>query len=135
MTMEIPVRSQNASLNLTPLVDMVFLLLMFFLLTTQFIEEDGIGVRLPTAARSMDTEQDRVTVVLTSRGEVYLKGEPLQTEELAPRLRELMGRNATVILKGDRQAQLQQAVAVMEQARLAGAARIVVATEQEIPFP
>jgi len=41
--MDIPVRTQHASLNLTPLVDMVFLLLMFFLLTTQFIEKDGIG--------------------------------------------------------------------------------------------
>jgi len=133
--MDIPVRTQHASLNLTPLVDMVFLLLMFFLLTTQFIEEDGIGVRLPTAASPMDTGQDRVTVVLTSQGEVYLKGAPLHTDDLAPRLRELIGRNTTVILKGDRKARLQQAVAVMEQAKLAGAARIVVATEQEIPSP
>ena len=133
--MEIPVRTQHASLNLTPLVDMVFLLLMFFLLTTQFIEEDGIGVRLPTAASAMNTEQKRVTVVLTSAGGVYLKGKPLRTADLAPRLRELIGRDTTVILKGDREAQLQQAVSVMEQARLAGAARIVVATEQEVKSP
>lgn len=133
--MDIPVRSQHASLNLTPLVDMVFLLLMFFLLTTQFIEEDGIGVRLPTAASSMDIDQERVTLVLTSRGEVYLKGELLRIEELAPRLRQLVGPDTTLILKGDRQAQLQQAVSVMEQAGFAGAARIVVATEQEIPSP
>jgi biopolymer transport protein ExbD len=133
--MDIPVRTQHSSLNLTPLVDMVFLLLMFFLLTTQFIEEDGIGVRLPTAASSMETEQDRITVVLTSRNEIYLQGQSLHKEELAARLRELIGPDTTVILKGDRQAQLQQAVSVMEQARLAGAARIVVATEQEVPSP
>jgi len=58
--MDIPVRTQHASLNLTPLIDMVFLLLMFFLLTTQFIEEDGIGVRLPTAASPIEQEPDRV---------------------------------------------------------------------------
>ncbi len=131
--MEIPVRTQQASLNLTPLVDMVFLLLMFFLLTTQFIEEDGIGVRLPTATSSMDTEQKRVTVVLTSHGEIHLQGQPLQKENLAARLRELIGPDTTVVLKGDKEAQLQQAVSVMEQAKLAGAARIVVATEQDIP--
>ena len=131
--MDIPVRTQHASLNLTPLIDMVFLLLMFFLLTTQFIEEDGIGVRLPAAASCIDTEQKRVTVVLTSQGKVYLKGQPLQKEDLAPRLRELIGPETTVILKGDKEAQLQQAVSIMEQAKLAGAARIVVATEQEIP--
>jgi biopolymer transport protein ExbD len=131
--MEIPVRNQQASLNLTPLVDMVFLLLMFFLLTTQFIEEDGIGVRLPTAASTMDTEQERITVVLSSEGDVYLQGRRLQTADLARRLRDLIGPDTTVILKGDREAQLQQAVSILEQAKLAGAARIVVATEQEVP--
>jgi biopolymer transport protein ExbD len=133
--MDIPVRTQQASLNLTPLVDMVFLLLMFFLLTTQFIEEDGIGVKLPTAASSMETEPDQVTVILTAPGEMYLEGQRLTEIELAPRLRELMGQDTTVILRGDRAVQLQHAITVMEQAKLAGAARIVVATEQEVPAP
>jgi biopolymer transport protein ExbD len=133
--MDIPVRSQHASLNLTPLVDMVFLLLMFFLLTTQFIEEDGIGVKLPTAASLMETEPDQVTVILTAPGEMYLEGQRLTEIELAPRLRKLMGQDTTVMLRGDRSVQLQHAITVMEQAKLAGAARIVVATEQEVPVP
>lgn len=133
--MDIPVRSQNASLNLTPLVDMVFLLLMFFLLTTQFIEEDGIGVRLPTADSALNREQDHITVVVTAAGDLYLEGQRLPVADLAPRLRELIGQNTTVMLRGDREVQLQKAVAVMEQAKLAGAARIMVATEQEIPTP
>jgi biopolymer transport protein ExbD len=131
--MDIPVRSQNASLNLTPLVDMVFLLLMFFLLTTQFIEEDGIGVRLPTAGSTLDQEQNKVSVVLTAEGDLYCEGQRLNETELAPRLRELIIQDTTVELRGDREVPLQQAITVMEQAKLAGAARIVIATEQEFP--
>jgi biopolymer transport protein ExbD len=131
--MEIPVRTQHASLNLTPLVDMVFLLLMFFLLTTQFIEEDGIGVRLPTADSRMDSTPDHVTIVVDARGDLYLEGQRLNEAELSPRLRELIGPQTTVMLRGDREVQLQKAITIMEQAKLAGADRIVIATEQEIP--
>ena len=129
--MDIPVRSQGTVLNLTPLIDIVFLLLVFFLLTTQFIEEDGIGVRLPTAASAVNRERDEVAVVVTGQGILYLEGQRLSLEDLASRLRDLIGRDTTVVLRGDREVSLQKAVAVMEQAKLAGAARIVVATEQE----
>jgi biopolymer transport protein ExbD len=106
-------------------------LLVFFLLTTQFIEEDGIGVRLPTAASAVNRERDEVAVVVTETGDLYLEGKRLSLEDLAPRLRELIGGDTTVVLRGDREVPLQKAVSVMEQAKLAGAVRIVVATEQE----
>ena len=133
--MDIPVRSQGTVLNLTPLIDIVFLLLIFFLLTTQFIEEDGIGVRLPTAASAVDRERDELAVVVTSAGELVFEGQRLSMTELGPRLRDLLGRDTTIVLRGDREVHLQQVVSVMEQAKLAGAARIVVATEQEVPTP
>ncbi|WP_225073309.1 biopolymer transporter ExbD [Desulfuromonas sp. CSMB_57] len=133
--MDIPVRSQGTVLNLTPLIDIVFLLLIFFLLTTQFIEEDGIGVRLPTAASAVDRERDELAVVVTAEGDLFVEGQRLSMTELGPRLRDLMGRDTTIVLRGDREVHLQQVVSVMEQAKLAGAARIVVATEQEVPTP
>lgn len=133
--MDIPVRSQGTVLNLTPLIDIVFLLLIFFLLTTQFIEEDGIGVRLPTAASAVDRERDELAVVVTAEGDLFVEGQRLSMAELGLRLRDLMGRDTTIVLRGDREVHLQQVVSVMEQAKLAGAARIVVATEQEVPTP
>jgi len=133
--MDIPVRSQGTVLNLTPLIDIVFLLLIFFLLTTQFIEEDGIGVRLPTAASAVDRERDELAVVVAAEGDLFVEGQRLSMTELGPRLRDLMGRDTTIVLRGDREVHLQQVVSVMEQAKLAGAARIVVATEQEVPTP
>lgn len=129
--MDIPVRSQHASLNLTPLLDMVFLLLMFFFLTTQFIQEDGIGVQLPTASQATQQDSDHITVSLTAQGDLYLEGQILEEKDLGLRLRDLISSDTTVVLRADRNVRLQKAVGVMEQARRAGAARIVVATGQE----
>jgi biopolymer transport protein ExbD len=129
--MDIPVRSQHASLNLTPLLDMVFLLLMFFFLTTQFIQDDGINMRLPEASSAMEQDRDHITVSLTAQGDMYLNGQPLAMDDLEPGLRALMGSNTTVVLRADRSVHLQNAVGIMEQAQRAGASRIMVATDQE----
>ncbi len=129
--MDIPVRSQGSELSLVPLIDIVFLLLVYFLLTSQFIEEDGIGVQLPTAATIIDRQRDEVAVIITAEGTLYLGSQQLAMGELGPRLREIIGPDTTIVLRGDRSVPLQKAVFVMEQAKLAGAARIVVATEQD----
>jgi biopolymer transport protein ExbD len=129
--MDIPVRSQSTGLNLTPLIDIVFLLLVFFLLTTHFIEEDGIGVRLPAAASMTTRDRDEVAVAITRDGELFVEGRMLPLAGLLEKLRPMLGADTTVVIRGDRDVPLQTAVSVMEQAKQAGASRIVVATMEE----
>jgi biopolymer transport protein ExbD len=129
--MDIPVRSKDNGLNLTPLIDIVFLLLVFFLLTTHFIEEDGIGVRLPSASSVTSRDRNEVAVAITSEGDLFVGGERLQLEGLAAKLRTVIRNDTTVIIRGDRDVNLQLAVSVMETAKKAGAERLVVATLQE----
>ncbi|MEZ4598331.1 MAG: biopolymer transporter ExbD [Syntrophotaleaceae bacterium] len=129
--MDIPVRSKNNELNLTPLIDIVFLLLVFFLLTTHFIEEDGIGVRLPSASSVTTRDRNEVAVAITRDGDLFVGGERLRLEGLAAKLRTVIRDDTTVIIRGDRDVNLQLAVSVMEMAKKAGAERLVVATLQE----
>ena len=125
----IPVRPKASGFNLTPMIDMVFLLLVYFLLTTNFIEEEGIGVRLPSAASRAAHDPHEIAVVLTRDGDAFLAGERVPLEALAGRFRQLIsGDDTTVVVRGDREAALQSCVTVMEAAKTAGAARIVVAT-------
>lgn len=133
--MDIPVRSQTTGLNLTPLIDIVFLLLVFFLLTTHFIEEDGIGVRLPSAASTTTRERNDIALAITRDGRLFLAGELLPLADLEGRLRGMLTANTTVVIRGDREVPLQTAVSVMEQAKKAGAAKIVVATLNETNSP
>jgi len=128
----IPVRAKAVGLNMTPLIDMVFLLLVYFLLTAHFIEEEGIGVRLPTAASKVQREDREVAVALSREGVVFLDGAAVGPEELEDRLRRAAQEGeTTVVVRGDRDVALQAVVTVMEAAKKAGAARIVVATLHE----
>jgi biopolymer transport protein ExbD len=129
--MDIPVRNKTNGLNLTPLIDIVFLLLVFFLLTTHFIEEDGIGVRLPSAASVTTRDRNEVAVAITRDGDLFVEGERLGLDALAEKLRPMIKDDTTVVIRGDRDVPLQTAVSVMETSKKAGAARLVVATLQE----
>lgn len=129
--MEIPVRSQTTGLNLTPLIDIVFLLLVFFLLTTHFIEEDGIGVRLPSAASTTVREKDEVAVAITRDGRYFIAGQQLPLARVEETLRGRLKPDTIVVIRGDRDVPLQTAVSVMERVKKAGASRIVVATLEE----
>jgi biopolymer transport protein ExbD len=129
--MDIPVRNKTNGLNLTPLIDIVFLLLVFFLLTTHFIEEDGIGVRLPSAASVTPRDRNEVAVAITRDGDLFVEGQRLRLDALAEKLRGLIRDDTTVVIRGDRDVPLQTAVSVMETAKKTGAARLVVATVQE----
>jgi len=129
--MDIPVRSKSTGLNLTPLIDIVFLLLVFFLLTTQFIEEDGIGVKLPSSNSVANRDRDEVAIAITRQGDLFVKGQRLPLASLTAKLEEVLGADTTVVVRGDREVALQTLVSVMEKAKQAGAARLVVATLQE----
>ncbi len=129
--MDIPVRTKSTGLNLTPLIDIVFLLLVFFLLTTQFIEEDGIGVKLPSSNSVTTRDRDEVAVAITRQGDLYVNGQRLPLAELTAKLADMLGSDTTVVVRGDREVALQTLVSVMEKAKQAGAARLVVATLQE----
>lgn len=129
--MDIPVRSKSTGLNLTPLIDIVFLLLVFFLLTTQFIEEDGIGVKLPSSNSVTTRDRDEVAIAITKKGDLFVKGQRLPLASLTTKLEEVLGADTTVVVRGDREVALQTLVSVMEKAKQAGAARLVVATLQE----
>jgi biopolymer transport protein ExbD len=129
--MDIPVRSKSTGLNLTPLIDIVFLLLVFFLLTTQFIEEDGIGVKLPSSNSFTTRDRDEVAIAITPQGDLFVQGQRLPLSGLTAKLEEVLGADTTVVVRGDRDVALQTLVSVMEKAKAAGAARLVVATLQE----
>jgi biopolymer transport protein ExbD len=129
--MDIPVRNKTNGLNLTPLIDIVFLLLVFFLLTTHFIEEDGIGVRLPSAASVTTRDRNEVAVAITREGDLFVEGQRLGLDGLAEKLGTMIKDDTTIVIRGDRDVPLQTAVSVMETAKKAGASRLVVATIQE----
>ncbi|MBW2039262.1 MAG: biopolymer transporter ExbD [Deltaproteobacteria bacterium] len=123
----------GAEVPLTPLIDMVFLLIIFFLLTTRFITEEGISVKLPQADSTTPQTQKEITVYVSKEGRVFIGNRELTLHQLHYELRSLIGtdRDKLVVIKADRNVILNKAVKVMDVAKTAGAARLCIATKKE----
>ncbi len=126
-------RRSNVVLNLTPLIDIVFLLLVFFMLTAHFIEDQVIDITLPKAKSSatIDQQDEYVEVVLTPHGELLVAGEPVVPEDLEQTLRGALHAPGKrfVRLRGDQESNFGMAVHVIDAARGAGAESLNILTE------
>ncbi len=117
---------------LTSLIDIVFLLLVYFLLTTNFIVNEGIDIKLPQAEASRPQTRQEITIYVDARGRVHLENREMALNQLFKRLQAMIGgdRDRLVIIKADRTVELNKAVAVMDVAKAAGAGRLCLATEK-----
>ena len=94
----------SGDINITPLIDMVFLLLIFFLLTSSFIIDRGIKINLPKAISSETSHDKRITVAINSSGAIYVDQEPVSIEALLDKLKNTYPEKntKTVYLKADK---------------------------------
>jgi len=118
---------------LTSLIDIVFLLLIYFMLTTNFMVEEGIKIKLPQAKAAAPQTEEVLTVYVDQQGRAYLGTEELSLSRLFDRLKEKIGskENKLVVIRADRAVILNKAVKVMDIAKAAGAGRLCLATEKE----
>ncbi len=125
-------RRRKALINVTSLIDVVFLLLIFFVVTSTFLERPGIDLSLPEAGSSA-SEVAEVSVRIAADGGLYVDASPVTpdelTEVLEARLRE--AGTTEVTLEADRRVPHGRVVAAMDAARKAGATGLVVATRPE----
>jgi len=117
---------------LTSLIDIVFLLLIYFLLTTNFMVDEGIDVKLPQAEASRPQTRTEITVYVDAEGRAFLENIEMSLGELFKRLQELIGNapDQMVLIKAERSVVLNKAVQVMDVAKAAGAGRLCLATEK-----
>ena len=117
---------------LTSLIDIVFMLLIYFLLTTNFMVEQGIEVNLPDAKASAPQTRQEITVYIDQAGMVYLGKQPVGFNDLFDRLQERIRENPEqlVVIKADGDILLDRAVQVMDIAQAAGAKKLFLATEK-----
>ena len=116
----------------TSLIDIVFLLLIYFLLTTNFMVDEGIKIKLPKANATSPQTQKEITIVVDKQSKAFLENQEVPLNELFTVLKErLQGKqDGLVVIKADRAIILNKAVRVMDVAKAAGAGRLVLATEK-----
>jgi biopolymer transport protein ExbD len=120
-----------AEINITPLTDVFLVLLIIFMITSSVISQQGKQVSLPEGEVS-DTTPEGVTVTIGADSQIQVNDLTVSAEQLPAALKEAIdaSRDKTVVLRGDRQVILGQAVYVLDQAQLAGATGFAIATQR-----
>ena len=124
----------GASIDMTPLIDVVFILVLFFMVTTTFDDEGGIDMDLPEAVTTEPMEQPtRIVVSIDSQGGFFLDGQPMSDKtmelQLTARLKKASKEDALVV-EADRQANHGAVVRVMDVARSVGINRLGISTKE-----
>ena len=119
-----------ANINMTPLIDMVFILLIFFLVTSSFTKESGIEVSRPTAESSQRQETASIIVGVNKEGDIWLDNQRIDIRSVRAMIESLHAQNpeGTVIIMSDKDARMGIAVQVLDQVRLAGVTNVAIAT-------
>ncbi len=125
-------KSEPAGVDMGPLLDMVFILLIFFVITTNFNRQTGVEVQKPKAQSSVSQGQKVITVGITKEGTIHIHGRQVTGDGLARILsREIAKRpEATVVIVGDRGATLGRSVEVMDLCARAGVSKVSIAADR-----
>lgn len=127
----------GAAINMTPLIDMMFILLLFFLVNTSFVREAGVEVKRPTANTAVASERASIVVALLANGEVWVDKRAVDVRVLRVHVERLHRENpeGVAIVLADRDARAGLLVQVMDQIRAGGINDISIAasTDREAP--
>ena len=118
-------------IDIAPLVDVIFQLLIFFMLTSSFIVPQGIKIDLPKAITSQTVKSRVLEVVVSGENVFYVDGKVVNIQELKSIFKGLVDRNQSLLIKADRRAQLGRVVEIWDLARKLGLSQVNIATYQE----
>lgn len=125
-----PVRDET-ELDMTPMLDIVFIMLIFFIVTTSFVRESGVEVSTPQAQTATQQENTNIFIAITAAGEVWIDRRPVDPRSVRAVVARLHADKpeGAVIIQSDEEAATRVLVDVMDQVRLAGVDKIAIAAD------
>ena len=116
-------------INVSPLIDIVFILLIFFIVTTVFVDETGVEIQRPQAASAIDLEKNSILIAITAEGKVVYGGQEIGVNGVRGIVKRLLQQEPMpVIVQADKDASIELYTRVHDEASLAGATRINLAS-------
>ena len=122
-----------AEINMSPMVDMIFLLLIFFMVTTVFTKDAGLDISRPSAETASPLSDDVLVLTLSEHGDITHAGQPYQLKQIPSLLREQLGGKGTVTIIADRMTSTGLTIQLIDQCRKAGIEDVSIAAETESP--
>lgn len=116
------------------LTDIVLLLVIFFLLTSQFVIQTGVKVKLPSSQTSEQSEPTQLVVTITAENAFYIGSEQIGIDQLPAKLKESMRvlKQSSLIIRADKTVQINYVIKVIDAAKSVGIGKFTIDTEKEI---
>lgn len=121
-------------IDISPLIDVVFILLIFFMVTTTFVKDLKLEIDRPTASSSNRADSDVVRVSIDENGDIYVDSQQIKLWALQNKVRDLLAESTekSVLVITDESVPVSTLVGVVDECRLSGASEVAVATESEL---
>ena len=120
---------KNLELNIAPLIDMVFILLIFFLVTTSFVKETGVDISRPTASTAVAKTKSTILIGITRDNTIHLDRREMDVRAVRSGVERAMAENpeASVVIVADKESRTGLVISVMDACKLAGAENVALA--------
>ncbi len=125
-------RRKPAELNMSPLIDMIFILLIFFVVTTSFVREAGVDVQRPIAQTAETRDSTNIVLAITADNIVVVEGKPIDVRSVQSYMERFLMQNpnGSVVLAADRSSRSGLVIQVLDACRLAGVKNLSVAAKK-----
>lgn len=123
---------EESQVDLTPLIDVVFIMLIFFIVTATFVKETGIDVNRPDAPTAEVKKKANILIAIDSSNNIWLDRRKIDIRSVIPNIKRLRSENpqGSVVIQADEESKNKMLVEVMDAARQAGVANIALAAEK-----
>ncbi len=119
-----------SALDLTPMIDVVFNLLIFFAVSLNFVATSGgININLPEASTAKPLKTENITIDLTKSGKMYFNKEVATKEEIKNKLKEIKDKNSLIIIRADNDVKHGKVVETMDLAKIEGFSKLAIAVD------
>lgn len=123
---------ENEEINMTPMLDVVFIMLIFFIVTATFVKEAGIDVNRPEAATAVQKERANILVAISDKGEIWINKRQVDARAVQANIERLHAENpqGSVVIQADKKATTDTLIKVMDAARSAGVFDVSIAAQE-----
>ena len=123
---------KTAGINIAPLIDMVFILLIFFMVTTSFVKETGIDVQRPAASTAVPKEKGNILIGVDPKGRIFLEKKQIDIRSVRAHIERCLAENPEgfIVIVADKASHTGVIIRVMDQCKLAGAKNISIAASK-----
>ncbi|RUO80785.1 biopolymer transporter ExbD [Idiomarina tyrosinivorans] len=127
------IEEEETAIDMTPMLDVVFIMLIFFIVTASFVKESGIDVNRPDAATAVQKDRANILVAISSENEVWINKREIDIRAVQANIERLYAENpqGSVVIQADKLSNTETLIKVMDAARSAGVYDVSVATQEE----